>query len=58
VVCHLPYGPTVLRHDIEDRATVSEAYPHLIFNQFETQLVRSLCCSLAGELELMISCAL
>ncbi|RLN66791.1 hypothetical protein BBJ29_000033 [Phytophthora kernoviae] len=46
VVCHLPYGPsayfslssTVLRHDIEDRATISEAYPHLIINQFETQL--------------------
>ena len=48
VVCHLPYGPTayfslsstVLRHDIEDRATISEAYPHLIINQFETPLVR------------------
>ncbi|KAG6964267.1 hypothetical protein JG688_00007774 [Phytophthora aleatoria] len=46
VVCHLPYGPTayfslsntVLRHDIEDRATISEAYPHLIINQFETPL--------------------
>ncbi|TMW63388.1 hypothetical protein Poli38472_002329 [Pythium oligandrum] len=46
VVCHLPYGPTayfslnnaVLRHDIEDRAKVSEAYPHLIMNNFETTL--------------------
>lgn len=50
MVCHLPYGPTayfslsstVLRHDIEDRATVSEAYPHLIINQFETPLVCTL----------------
>lgn len=46
MVCHLPYGPTayfslsnaVLRHDIEDRATISEAYPHLIINEFETPL--------------------
>lgn len=45
-ICHLPYGPTayfslkncVLRHDIEDRATISEAYPHLIANGFETNL--------------------
>ncbi|KAL7753881.1 snoRNA-binding rRNA-processing protein imp4 [Sorochytrium milnesiophthora] len=46
IVCHLPYGPTayftlhnvVLRHDIEDRGTVSEAYPHLIFNNFNSKL--------------------
>lgn len=46
VVSHLPYGPTayfslsnaVLRHDIEDRATVSEAYPHLVFHEFQTTL--------------------
>ncbi|KAI9909272.1 hypothetical protein PsorP6_014930 [Peronosclerospora sorghi] len=46
VVCHLPYGPmayfslsnSVLRHDIEDRATISKAYTHLIINQFETPL--------------------
>ncbi|KAI9922891.1 hypothetical protein PsorP6_000453 [Peronosclerospora sorghi] len=46
VVCHLPYGPTayfslsklVLLHNIEDRATISEAYTHLILNQFETPL--------------------
>ena len=39
IVSHLPYGPTahfslsgaVMRHDIEGRGTVSEAYPHLIF---------------------------
>ncbi len=49
VVCHLPYGPTayfgifnaVLRHDIGDKAevgTVSEAYPHLIFDNFGSKL--------------------
>lgn len=51
VVSHLPYGPTayfslnnaVLRHDIEDRATISEAYPHIILNEFQTSLVRSRC---------------
>lgn len=50
MVSHLPYGPTayfslnnaVMRHDIEDRATISEAYPHIIVNEFETKLVRSL----------------
>lgn len=48
IVCHLPYGPTayfglfdvVLRHDIKDKdmGTMSEAFPHLIFNKFETKL--------------------
>ncbi|KAI8866992.1 Brix-domain-containing protein [Ramicandelaber brevisporus] len=46
VVCHLPYGPTVkftlfnvvLRHDIKDQGTVSEAFPHLIFNNFSSRL--------------------
>ncbi|KAI9104994.1 anticodon-binding protein [Phlyctochytrium arcticum] len=46
VVCHFPYGPTaffslhnvVLRHDIEDRGTVSEQYPHLIFHNFNSKL--------------------
>lgn len=49
VVCHLPYGPTayfgihnaVLRHDIGDKAdvgTISEAYPHLIFENFTSKL--------------------
>ncbi|KAI9034397.1 anticodon-binding protein [Hyaloraphidium curvatum] len=46
VVCHFPYGPTayfslhnvVLRHDIPDAGTVSEQYPHLIFNDFTTKL--------------------
>ncbi|CAG8793634.1 13446_t:CDS:2, partial [Acaulospora morrowiae] len=48
VICHFPYGPTayfslhnvVLRHDIQDQGTVSEAYPHLIFNNFTTNLGR------------------
>lgn len=48
LVCHLPLGPTayftlsnvVMRHDIEDRATVSEAYPHLILEDFESPLGR------------------
>ena len=42
LVSHLPFGPTVhfslsgtvLRHDIEGKGGVSEAYPHLIFNNF------------------------
>ena len=46
VISHLPYGPTcyftmlntVMRHDIEDRGTISEAYPHLIFNGFNSKL--------------------
>lgn len=46
VICHLPYGPTahfaltgaVMRHDIENRGTVSEAFPHLIFNGFESKV--------------------
>ena len=46
IVCHLPYGPTayfnvancVLRHDIEGCAPMSEAYPHLLFNNFSTPL--------------------
>lgn len=49
VVSHLPYGPTayfgvynaVLRHDIGDKSTVgtmSEANPHLIFDNFTSKL--------------------
>mmetsp|Transcript_1192 Transcript_1192/g.1870 ORF Transcript_1192/g.1870 Transcript_1192/m.1870 type:complete len:295 (+) Transcript_1192:71-955(+) len=45
-ICHLPYGPTatftlsnsVMRHDIQDAGTMSEAYPHLIFENFGTAL--------------------
>jgi U3 small nucleolar ribonucleoprotein protein IMP4 len=44
IVCHLPIGPTiffgltntVLRHDAEDsKDTFSQAYPHLIFHNFD-----------------------
>ncbi|KNE55226.1 hypothetical protein AMAG_01140 [Allomyces macrogynus ATCC 38327] len=46
IITHFPYGPTayftlhnvVLRHDIADKGTVSEAYPHLIFHNFNTKL--------------------
>ncbi|KAF0988488.1 hypothetical protein HZS_3038 [Henneguya salminicola] len=42
IVSHLPYGPTafftlynvVMRHDIPDVGTMSEAFPHLIFHNF------------------------
>jgi len=46
IVCHLPYGPTaffnlsnvVMRHDIPDVGTMSEMYPHLIFENFSSKL--------------------
>ena len=47
VVCHLPLGPTaffsisgaVLRHDLEGKAApMSEAYPHIILNNFNSEL--------------------
>ena len=46
VICHLPYGPTatftiyntVMRHDIPNVGTMSEAFPHLIFHNFKTKL--------------------
>ena len=46
IVSHLPHGPTayfsmsdiVMRHDIPDIGTVSEAYPHLVFHNFSTRL--------------------
>ncbi|KAG1686129.1 U3 small nucleolar ribonucleoprotein IMP4 [Nymphon striatum] len=46
IVCHLPFGPTatftlssvVMRHDIPDIGTMSEAYPHLIFHNFKSNL--------------------
>lgn len=51
IVSHLPYGPTsyfslsncVLRHDINSKHELghaSEAFPHLIFNEFESPLGR------------------
>jgi U3 small nucleolar ribonucleoprotein protein IMP4 len=48
IVSHFPHGPTVyfslhnvqLRHDIESyqNSTVSEQYPHLIFDNFSSRL--------------------
>ena len=47
IISHMPFGPTIyfglfnvlLRHDIEEEIdTVSEAYPHLIFDGFESRL--------------------
>ena len=48
IVSHFPHGPTVyftlhnvvLRHDIASHSssTVSEQYPHLIFDGFESKL--------------------
>ncbi|KAI0234427.1 hypothetical protein LSAT2_015325 [Lamellibrachia satsuma] len=46
IVCHLPYGPTayftlantVMRHDIPGVGKMSEAYPHLIFNNLTSKL--------------------
>eukprot|EP01118_Nematostelium_gracile_P015463 TRINITY_DN6204_c0_g1_i1.p1 TRINITY_DN6204_c0_g1~~TRINITY_DN6204_c0_g1_i1.p1 ORF type:complete len:167 (-),score=45.32 TRINITY_DN6204_c0_g1_i1:12-512(-) len=46
IISHLPYGPTayfglsnvVLRHDIKEKETISQQYPHLIFNDFTTKL--------------------
>lgn len=46
IVSHFPFGPTayfqltnvVMRHDISGLGTMSEAYPHLIFNDMESKL--------------------
>jgi U3 small nucleolar ribonucleoprotein protein IMP4 len=48
IISHLPHGPTLsltlnnvtLRHDItsQSSSTVSEQYPHLIFDNFSTKL--------------------
>lgn len=48
IISHLPHGPTLsmtlhnvtLRHDVSTNAdsTVSEQYPHLIFENFSTTL--------------------
>lgn len=46
IVSHLPFGPTayfqltnvIMRHDIEGLGTMSEAYPHLIFDSMDSKL--------------------
>ena len=48
VVSHMPFGPTayfglhnvVMRHDIPSVAPISEAYPHLIFENLTTKIGR------------------
>lgn len=57
VVSHLPFGPTayftlsntVMRHDVPKIGTMSEAYPHLIFHNFNSKL---------GERVSFMSCVL
>ena len=46
IICHLPHVPAgyftisdlVMRHDIPELGTMSEAYPHLVFHNFKTRL--------------------
>ncbi|XP_023211675.1 U3 small nucleolar ribonucleoprotein protein IMP4-like isoform X2 [Centruroides sculpturatus] len=46
IISHLPFGPTayftllntVMRHDIPNLGTMSEAYPHLIFHNFKSRV--------------------
>lgn len=46
VICHLPFGPTayfqllntVMRHDIPEVGTMSEAYPHLVLHNLTSKL--------------------
>ncbi|VIO87537.1 Brix domain containing protein [Brugia malayi] len=50
IVCHLPFGPTayftlanvVMRHEVPDCGTMSEEYPHLIFDSLNSALGRRL----------------
>ncbi|CAG9535224.1 unnamed protein product [Cercopithifilaria johnstoni] len=50
IVCHLPFGPTayftlanvVMRHEVPDCETMSEEYPHLIFDSINSALGRRL----------------
>uniref|UniRef100_A0AAF5PIL2 Brix domain-containing protein n=1 Tax=Wuchereria bancrofti TaxID=6293 RepID=A0AAF5PIL2_WUCBA len=50
IVCHLPFGPTayftlanvVMRHEVPDCGTISEEYPHLIFDSLNSALGRRL----------------
>ncbi|MCP9265591.1 U3 small nucleolar ribonucleoprotein IMP4 [Dirofilaria immitis] len=48
IVCHLPFGPTayftlsnvVMRHEVPECGTISEEYPHLIFDSLNSPLGR------------------
>ncbi|XP_068166672.1 U3 small nucleolar ribonucleoprotein protein IMP4 isoform X1 [Antennarius striatus] len=63
VVCHLPFGPTayftlynvVMRHDVPDIGTMSEAYPHLIFHNFTSRLGKRVRVPQALKILLMFS---
>lgn len=52
IISHLPYGPTayfnlsncVMRHDIPDIGNMSEAFPHLIFHNFQSKLGNRVSC--------------
>uniref|UniRef100_A0A8C3H5V5 IMP U3 small nucleolar ribonucleoprotein 4 n=1 Tax=Chrysemys picta bellii TaxID=8478 RepID=A0A8C3H5V5_CHRPI len=51
IVSHLPFGPTafftlcnvVMRHEVPDIGTMSEATPHLIFHNFTSRLGQRVC---------------
>ncbi|CAM2110018.1 unnamed protein product [Caretta caretta] len=51
IVSHLPFGPTafftlcnvVMRHEVPDIGTMSEANPHLIFHNFTSHLGQRVC---------------
>lgn len=51
IVCHLPFGPTayftltnvVMRQEVPDCGTVSEEYPHLIFDNINSVIGRRVC---------------
>ncbi|XP_040477003.1 U3 small nucleolar ribonucleoprotein protein IMP4 isoform X1 [Ursus americanus] len=57
IVSHLPFGPTayftlcnvVMRHDIPDLGTVSEAKPHLIMHGFSSRLGKRVSVGPQGE---------
>ena len=46
IISHMPFGPTayftlsnvVMRHDLPEPGTMSEAYPHLIFHNFSSDV--------------------
>jgi U3 small nucleolar ribonucleoprotein protein IMP4 len=68
IVSHFPYGPTVffslhsvaLRHDLPNASssTVSEQYPHLIFEAFSSKLGKHLTFSIHYPRSVHFACAL
>lgn len=57
-ICHLPYGPTayftlmnvVMRHDIPNVGTMSEAFPRLIFHNLSSKLGKRVRLALCYEM--------